>query len=234
MLPLRDNIPSSRFPTVTVALIIANVLAFLFEVKLGGRVEEFLLDYGIVPVRYTDPGVARHFTPLDQAIPFFSSMFLHGGWLHLIGNMWTLWIFGDNVEDQLGHGKFMALYLIGGLTAGLLHTLTNAGSTLPTIGASGAVAGIMGAYFRFFPHAKVETIIPPFFFIFELPALIFLGWWFVLQFLNGTMTLLGGRNDFGGVAWWAHIGGFLFGLYIAGRFTRRRRRTGVYEPDLWE
>src|SRR5215211_4293585 len=144
MLPLRDNIPSSRFPAVTVALIIMNVMAFLFELKLGGEVEEFLLKFGIVPARYTDPGVARHFTFVQQAIPFFSSMFLHGGWIHLLGNMWTLWIFGDNVEDQLGHGKFIALYLIGGLTAGLLHTITNAGSMLPTIGASGAVAGVMG------------------------------------------------------------------------------------------
>ena len=233
MLPLRDNIPSSRFPGVTVALIIANVIAFLFEVKLGREAETFLMDYGIVPARYTDPGIAKHFNLVEQTIPIFSSMFLHGGWIHLIGNMWTLWIFGDNVEDQLGRVRFIALYLIGGLVAGLLHIVTNASSMLPTIGASGAVAAIMGAYFRFFPHARVETIIPPFFFVFELPALFFLGWWFLLQFLNGTMTLLGGRDDFGGVAWWAHIGGFLFGLYVAGRFARRRR-TAAYESDRWE
>jgi membrane associated rhomboid family serine protease len=233
MLPLRDNVPASRFPAMTVALIVINVIVFLFEVQLGSKAEYFLMDFGIVPARYTDPGVAEHFTVVEQAVPFLSSMFLHGGWIHLLGNMWTLWIFGDNVEDQLGRGKFIALYLIGGLMAGLLHIITNASSMLPTVGASGAVAAVMGAYFRFFPHARIETIIPPFFFVFELPALFFLGWWFLLQFFNGTMTLLGGRGDFGGVAWWAHIGGFLFGLYIAGRFARRRR-TPTYDYDRWE
>jgi membrane associated rhomboid family serine protease len=232
MIPLRDNIPASRYPGVTVAIIIANVLVFLFEVKLGRRAGEFLLDYGIVPARYTDPSIAKHFNLVDQTIPIFSSMFLHGGWIHLIGNMWTLWIFGDNVEDQLGRVRYIILYLIGGLVAGLLHIITNASSMLPTIGASGAVAAIMGAYFRFFPHARVATIIPPFFFVFELPALFFLGWWFLLQFFNGTTTLLGGRGDFGGVAWWAHIGGFLFGLYVAGRFARRRGAS-VHEYDRW-
>src|SRR5207247_7985026 len=142
-----------------------NVLVFLFEVKLGRQAEYFLTDFGIVPARYTHPSIAKHFTLLDQSIPFFSSMFLHGGWIHLIGNMWTLWIFGDNVEDQLGRVRFMILYLIGGLTAGALHVVTNANSALPTIGASGAVAAVMGAYFRFFPHARIETIFPPFFFI---------------------------------------------------------------------
>ena len=233
MLPLRDNVPASRFPIITLVLIAANVVVFLYEISLRGGSSNLLLDYGIVPVRYTHPSVAKQFTVVEQAIPFLSSMFLHGGWIHLIGNMWTLWIFGDNVEDQLGRGRFMILYLIGGLTAGGLHVLTNANSGLPTIGASGAVAAVMGAYFRFFPHARIETIFPPFFFIFEVPALIFLGWWFLLQFFNGTLSLVGRRGEFGGVAWWAHIGGFLFGLYIAGRFARRRSQRG-YEYDRWE
>jgi len=224
MLPLRDNVPASRFPVVTFTLIILNVLAFFYELKLGSEAEYFLMDYGIVPARYTHSGLSQQFTLIEQIVPFFTSMFLHGGWVHLLGNMWVLWIFGDNVEDHLGSGKFLGLYLIGGLVAGLVHVYTNSGSMLPTIGASGAVAAIMGAYFRFFPHARVQTIIPPFFFIFDLPAVFFLGWWFILQFFNGTLTLLGGRGDFGGVAWWAHIGGFIFGFLVASRYIRRRPR----------
>jgi membrane associated rhomboid family serine protease len=222
MLPLRDNVPSTRFPVVTFSLIILNVLAFFHELKLGPDAEYFLMDYGLVPVRYTNHAVSEHFTLVEQITPFFTSMFLHGGWVHLLGNMWVLWIFGDNVEDHLGSGKFLALYLVGGTVAGLVHVFTNTGSTLPTIGASGAVAVAMGAYFRFFPHARVQTIIPPFFFIFDLPAIFFLGWWFILQFFNGTLTLLGGRGDFGGVAWWAHIGGFIFGFLAASQYVRRR------------
>ena len=233
MIPIRDNVPASRFPIVTLLLIVANVVAFLYEISLRGESANFLLDYGIVPIRYTHPSVAKQFNLLEQAIPFLSSMFLHGGWIHLIGNMWTLWIFGDNVEDQLGRGRFLILYIMGGLTAGALHVVTNLNSGLPTIGASGAVAGVMGAYFRFFPHAKVQTVFPPFiFFVFPVPALIFLGWWFLLQFFNGTLTLLGRSDEFGGVAWWAHIGGFLFGLYVAGRFARRHPRER-FEYDQW-
>lgn len=224
MLPLRDNVPASRFPGVTLTLIILNVIAFLNQLKLGPEAEYALMDYGIVPARYTNPGMIEHFTIFEQALPLFTSMFLHGGWLHLIGNMWTLWIFGDNVEDHLGRARYIGLYLIGGLTAGIVHIVTNPGSMLPTIGASGAVAAVMGAYFRFFPQARVATIFPPLFFVVELPALVFLGWWFLLQFFNGTLTLLGGRGDFGGVAWWAHIGGFAFGFIAATQFVRRRPR----------
>lgn len=224
MLPLRDNVPASRFPVVTLALIIVNSVVFLWELKLGPAAEYRMMDLGIVPARYTNLAVARQFALVEQVVPFFSSMFLHGGWIHLLGNMWTLWIFGDNVEDHFGRVRFLALYFTGGLMAGLVHVITNAGSTLPTIGASGAVAAVMGAYFRFFPHARIATIIPPIFLILELPALVFLGWWFLLQFFNGTLTLLGGRGDFGGVAWWAHIGGFAFGFVVASRFVRRRAR----------
>jgi len=222
MLPWRDNVSANSYPVVTVSLIVLNVLAFLFELRQGADAEYFMMDYGIVPIRYSDHDIARHFTMVEQAIPFFTSMFLHGGWIHLLGNMWMLWIFGDNVEDHLGRGRYLALYIVGGLMAGLVHVFTNAGSQLPTIGASGAIAAVMGAYFRFFPHARVDTIIPPFFFIIQLPAILFLGWWFLLQFFNGTLTLLGGRGEFGGVAWWAHIGGFGFGFLGASRYAHRR------------
>src|SRR5512138_3310572 len=151
-------------------------------------------------------------------------MFLHGGWIHLLGNLWTLWIFGDNVEDRLGRSRYLGLYLAGGIAAALLHIFTNAGSPVPTIGASGAIAAVMGAYFRFYPFARVETLIPPFFFgpTFVLPAILFLGWWFLLQFFNGTLSLGARAHSFSGVAWWAHVGGFAFGFAVCLLAARKR------------
>ncbi len=229
MLPLRDDIPSRRFPVVTLTLIGLNVLAFLWELRLGPRLQDALLLLGIVPVRYTSPDVAALFTWAEQALPFLSSMFLHGGWTHLLGNLWTLWIFGDNVEDRLGRARYLGFYLAGGVVAALLHIFTNADSTLPTIGASGAIAAVMGGYFRLYPHARVEMVIPPFFLgpFFVVPAVIFLGWWFILQFFNGTLSLLSSPEGAGGIAWWAHIGGFVFGALLCSvikvkRFYRRR------------
>jgi membrane associated rhomboid family serine protease len=225
MIPIRDDIPSSRFPVVTLGIIAFNGLVFLDELKLGQHLPDFFLNYGIVPARYTQPDVAKYFSFLEQIIALFSSMFLHGGWLHLLGNMWILWIFGDNVEDRLGRMRYIGLYLASGLAAAMLHIYTNAGSLVPTIGASGAIAGIMGAYFRFYPSARVETLIPPFFFgpTFVLPAVLFLGWWFFLQFFNGALSLGARTNSFSGVAWWAHVGGFLFGFLIC--LLARRRPT---------
>ena len=207
MIPLRDNIPSSRFPVVTLAIIFLNVLVFLNELKLGRHLPEFFLHYGIVPARYTSADIAQYFSAKEQVLAFFTSMFLHGGWIHLIGNMWILWIFGDNVEDRLGHFRYLALYLAGGLAAGLMHIYTNANSNMPTVGASGAIAGVMGSYFRFYPGAKVETIVPPFFFgpVFVLPAVLFLGWWFLLQFFNGALSL--GAWEYAGMISAASPGG---------------------------
>jgi membrane associated rhomboid family serine protease len=215
MLPLRDNIPSRRFPGVTLGIIALNLLMFFQELKLGPHLDQFMLVWGIVPGRYAD--AAHLFSLGEKILPLFSSMFLHGGWLHLIGNMWVLWIFGDNVEDRLGHFKYLGFYLLSGLAAALFHIFTNLHSVVPTIGASGAIAGVMGAYFRFFPRARVETLIPPFFFgpFFELPAIVFLGFWFLLQFFNGALSLAAHGQSFGGVAWWAHVGGFAFGLAVA-------------------
>jgi hypothetical protein len=213
MLPLRDDIPSRRVPLITGALIGVNLLAFFWQLQLGGRLDRVLPLLAIIPVRYTQPEIAAHFSWLEQAIPLFSSMFLHGGWLHLLSNLWVLWIFGDNVEDRLGHGKFLLLYLASGLAAAGLHILTNPSSQIPTLGASGAIAGVMGAYFRFYPHARVLTMIPPFFLgpYYVLPAALFLGFWFLLQFFSGTLSLHT-DGDMGGVAWWAHVGGFGFGV----------------------
>src|SRR5437016_5214159 len=150
MLPLRDNIPSRRFPGITLGLIVLNVLIFFQELRLGPHLENVLLSLGIVPLRYTEP---QFFSLGQKVVPLFSSMFLHGGWVHLIGNMWVLWIFGDNVEDRLGHLKYLGFYLLGGIAAALLHVFTNLHSGVPTIGASGAIAGVMGAYFRLYLQA---------------------------------------------------------------------------------
>src|SRR5512140_2561058 len=225
MIPLRDNIPSSKFPAITLAIIVVNVLVFLHELNLGPALQDFLLLHGVVPARYTVPGVARLFAFHEQVFALFSSMFLHGGWIHLLGNLWTLWIFGDNVEDRLGPARYLALYLCGGLAAAVLHIIANPHSGVPTIGASGAIAAVMGAYFRFYPAARVETLVPPFFFgpTFVLPAVLFLGWWFLLQFFNGALTLGLRGPGFSGVAWWAHVGGFLFGLLICLPAARRGR-----------
>ncbi|HEY5914522.1 MAG TPA: rhomboid family intramembrane serine protease [Verrucomicrobiae bacterium] len=231
MLPLRDNIPSSRFPAVTLGIIVLNAVFFLHELRLGGTLQDYLLTHGVVPARYTIGEVANLFSLREQVAALFSSMFLHGGWLHLIGNMWTLWIFGDNVEDRLGRLRYVGLYLAGGIAAAVLHILTNAGSPVPTIGASGAIAAVMGSYFRFYPFAKVETLIPPFFFgpTIVLPAILFLGWWFFLQFFNGTLSLGARESSFSGVAWWAHVGGFLFGFGASLPAKRPRRLPGVID-----
>ena len=231
MLPIRDNIPSRRFPAATLSIIAVNTLVFLWELQLGPRrLEQAFVEFAIIPIRYSNPDIAQVFSLGEQIRPFFSSLFLHGGWLHLIGNMWTLWIFGDNVEDRLGCGRYVALYLASGVAAALMHIYTNLGSQVPTLGASGAIAGVMGAYFRFFPHARVETMIPPFIFgpFFVLPAVLFLGCWFLLQFFNGALTLGAGGKGFGGIAWWAHVGGFVFGLVVC-LFARRPQL--VYYDD---
>ncbi|MDB6034655.1 MAG: rhomboid family intrarane serine protease [Verrucomicrobiales bacterium] len=233
MLPLRDDIPSRTFPGMTLAIIILNVFSFFHEIRLGDELNDFVLTWSLIPARYTDSFVASHFSLLEQAIPFFSSMFLHGGWAHLLGNMWVLWIFGDNVEDRLGHFQFLLFYLLGGTAAALLHIFTNVGSPVPTVGASGAIAAVMGAYFRFFPHARVHTIIPPFFLgpIFNLPAVLFLGAWFLLQFFNGARA--SGKME--GVAWWAHVGGFLFGMGVALFIYHRPRThaTALDDREIW-
>ncbi len=233
VLPLHDDIPASRFPAVTAGLIAANVLLFLWELQLGWRAEPVLVQFALIPVRYTDPAIAAHFTWVEQLVPFLTSMFLHGGWLHLLGNLWVLWIFGDNVEDRLGPGRYLLLYLSGGVAASLLHIITNPNAQLPTLGASGAIAAVMGGYFRFFPHARVATVIPPFIFgpFFVLPAVVFLGIWFLLQLLSGTLDL-GRVGEVGGVAWWAHVGGFAYGAGVC-RFARRIPPVLDRPPVRW-
>ena len=213
MFPLRDENPLRITPVVTRGLIALNVGVFVYELALGDALPGFVRTFALVPSRFelAVHGVAPFHS---AALPLLSSIFLHGGWAHLIGNMWYLWIFGDNIEDRVGHVRFVLFYLAGGLFAGLVHVLTNSHSMLPTVGASGAIAGVLGAYAAAFPRTRVITLVPlfPFFPVVALPALLVLGFWFLMQFASGTLALAGGLS--GGVAWWAHIGGFVYGYIL--------------------
>lgn len=224
MFPLRDTNRSATVPFVTTILVVVNVALFLFELSLGGRLPHFVQKFGVIPV---DIVMAVSGGRLEGLFPLLSSMFLHGGWLHLIGNMLFLWIFGDNVEDRFGHGRYLLFYLAGGIIASLAHLASNGGSTVPTIGASGAVAAVLGAYWYLYPGARVLALVPLGFFIqtAELPARLFLGIWFVFQIVAGLIESGMGGVASGGVAWWAHIGGFLFGYLVAAGFYRTRRRA---------
>ena len=217
MFPIRDTIPSKTYPVVTHALIGINVVVFLYQMTLGPNLDKFIYIYGLVPARYTVDYYAQYFSFGQQAFAWISFMFLHGGFMHLLGNMWTLYIFGDNVEDHLGSIRYLVFYLLCGLASGLSHMLLNSGSNIPTIGASGAIAGVMGAYFLLHPGARILTLIPILFipWFVEIPAFVFLGFWFFLQFLNAA-----GSGTAGGVAWWAHIGGFVFGMIFLKLFSR--------------
>lgn len=210
MIPIRDAIRSKTFPVVNVLIIVANGFVFFWQLSQGSHLKEALLLYGIVPIRYSDPELSVQFTAFQQVFPFITSMFLHGGFLHILGNMWFLYIFGDNIEDRLGHIRYLIFYLLCGIAAGLIHLYTNWDSRLPTIGASGAISGIMGAYLLLYPRSRILTLIPIFFFLqfVEIPAFIFLGYWLLIQIFSASLT----PKNVGGIAWWAHIGGFVVGL----------------------
>jgi len=225
MIPLRDANPSRRLPFITILLIAANCAVFFYELSLGPHgLQRLVYLLGMVPARVTAFPTNPDIGAGDALVPLLTSMFLHGGWLHLIGNMWFLWIFGDNIEDRLGHLRFLLFYLLCGLGAGLVHTLFNLGSTIPAIGASGAVAGVLGGYFLLFPGARVLTLVP-FFVVFlaELPAWLILLYWFLLQVLSGAISLGARQGEVGGVAWWAHVGGFVSGFVLVMTRAPRRR-----------
>ncbi len=236
MIPIRDDAPRFRTPYVTYFLIAINVAVFLFEVMLGPAArEQFIFQFGVIPAEITGWfGGVRGFTAAGAVLPILTSMFLHASWLHLIGNMWVLWIFGDNIEDHLGHFKYLVFYLVTGVAAALLHTALNPAMRIPSVGASGAIAGVMGAYFVLFPSARVLTIVPLFIFItfLWLPAWIVLGYWFVLQFLTGAATSIAAtsRTTGGGIAFWAHVGGFVAGIALIKLFPARPRR---FRYDAW-
>ncbi|RMH50941.1 MAG: rhomboid family intramembrane serine protease [Alphaproteobacteria bacterium] len=220
MIPYLDTV-ARRYPPVVVWLLIgANALVFLWQLGLPpGALERFLFDHALVPARFFGPLAAV--APGDWTA-FLTNMFLHGGWLHLIFNMWSLWIFGPAVEDRFGSGRFLGFYLLCGLAASLAHALANPASTVPALGASGAIAGVMGCYARLFPAARLTVLVPigfiPFFF--EMPAMAFAAIWLMMQILPGILSL-GQEVASGGIAWWAHIGGFAAGLALAPLFHRR-------------
>jgi len=223
VIPIRDTIVSITTPIVTYALIAANVAVYVHQDSLGPGFERFIETYGLVPRRF----VRGWWT---DATTLFSSMFVHGGWLHLLGNMLYLHIFGDNVEDRLGHGRYLLLYLLAGVTAGVAQVAIHPSSTLPMVGASGAIAGVTGAYFVFYPRARVVTLVPIFIFIqvVEIPAFFFLLIWFAFQLISGVGNAHTAAG--GGIAFWAHIGGFVTGVLVgpalAGFSPRVRRYAG--------
>ncbi len=224
IIPIRDTIPSSRTPVVNYALILINSAIFLYQVSLGDAVTDFLYAYAVIPYRFLHLSFSH---PLELLTPVFA-MFLHGGWFHVIGNMLYLYIFGDNVEDILGHGRYLAFYLLCGAVSFLAQIFVQSNSMVPNVGASGAIAGVLGAYILLFPRARVVTLLPIFIFftVVEIPAFIFLGIWFLIQFFSGAASLGSSSALSGGVAWWAHIGGFLAGMLLlrvmAPRGTARR------------
>ncbi|HZM14486.1 MAG TPA: rhomboid family intramembrane serine protease [Candidatus Krumholzibacteria bacterium] len=228
VLPLRDIQARRHFPVVTVMLIAVNVLVFLYEMQLGPRLEGWLMSTAFVPHQYFAPG-----NWVGDGRSVLVSMFLHGGWGHLLGNMLYLWIFGDNVEDRLGRLGYLAFYLFCGWFATISHAFTNRASIVPSIGASGAIAGVLGAYLVMFPKARVLTLIPLGIFIrvAELPALIVLGMWFVLQVFSGTLSLGLGEGAGAGVAWWAHIGGFVAGMVLGWIFRGRGQRSRAFREE---
>jgi len=216
MFPLYDTLRSRRFPIVNWSLIGLNSLVFFYELTLGGNeLHQFINTWGLIPTRLT--------AGLSEAwITILSSMFIHGGWFHILSNMWILVIFGDNIEDHMGGGRYLFFYLMSGAAAALLQTYLLPESDMPMVGASGAIAGVLGAYIFLFPRARIASLVPILFIftLVEVPAVVFLGFWFLTQLFSGWLSLQGA--DVGGVAWWAHIGGFLFGLLAVNLFVRRR------------
>ncbi|HET9194676.1 MAG TPA: rhomboid family intramembrane serine protease [Vicinamibacterales bacterium] len=224
MIPLRDVIPSRTTPYVTIGLIAVNALVYLYEMTLGeSSLDEFILYFGLVPAAFSWVAV-------------LTSMFLHGGLLHVGGNMLFLWIFGDNVEDRMGHGRFVVFYLLCGAAAALAQTAMSPDSVVPMVGASGAVAGVMGAYFVLYPHSRIVTLIPlfVFFHVMEVPAIVFLGLWFALQFVSGVGSIAAatGGEPAGGIAFWAHVAGFVAGVSGVLVFRRPERQRVEWWNDV--
>ncbi|MFZ0803539.1 MAG: rhomboid family intramembrane serine protease [Terriglobales bacterium] len=232
MIPIRDDTPRFSTPYVTYFIIALNTVVFLFELSVGAQshraLNGLIYQFGVVPVHFERAlaGASKLSLP-TLSLTILTSMFLHGGWLHIIGNMWFLWIFGDNIEDYIGHFPYLLFYLVCGFVAAVSQILLNVGSQVPIIGASGAIAGVMGAYFVLYPRARVLTLVPLiiFFTFWWLPAWIFLGVWFVFQFLSGTATSIADTSHSGGVAFWAHVGGFVTGIVLIKLMPERRGRT---------
>jgi len=232
MFPLQTTVPLRNPPVVTWALIAVNCVVFLYQISLSEpELELFLSRFALVPGRYFAPDASSALSVLDY-LPFVTNMFLHGGWLHLILNMWTLWLFGRTVEDRFGSARYLLFYLLCGAVASTTHALVNATSEIPALGASGAIAGVLGCYMRMFPLSRVVVMIPILFFpfFFELPAIVFTGLWFLVQVMQGTADLFGPPAG-AGVAWWAHIGGFVAGFVLTPLLQQSKRAHRPFYPD---
>jgi membrane associated rhomboid family serine protease len=216
MFPLKDNIKAYNFPIVNIGLIVVNIFFFMYQISIGQKAEELIFAFGFVPARFFAQQ-AQSWLSLSSIVPVFSSMFLHANLLHLISNMWFLWIFGDNVEDCMGHWRYLLFFLLCGVASVAAQAIFNPQSTIPMIGASGAISGVLGAYFLTYPQARILTLLPIFILIYfiELPAYFFLGFWFVMQFIEGSLYTLNSKQMVGGgVAFWAHVGGFVAGVLL--------------------
>jgi len=226
MIPIRDDAPRMATPFITYFIIALNVLVFFFELALDDRSRTVLMfQFGLVPDHVLGLLRAESVSVVPAVLPFLTSMFMHANWLHIIANMWSLWIFGDNIEAYLGHFRYLLFYLLSGLGASLVHIFFNPNSEIPSVGASGAIAGVMGAYFLLYPTARVLTLIPFFFLYFTwLPAWLVLGYWIVVQFLSGAATSISRPASGGGIAFWAHVGGFAAGAILIKLFPRRTPR----------
>lgn len=226
MIPIKDTNPSRHTPWMLYGLIALNVGAWAYELSMpNDALGALFYTQGVVPRRFTDPTWAMSVgLPGFSFWPFLTAMFLHASWMHIIANLWSLWIFGDNVEDRMGPFRFLGFYLACGVLSFLVHTYANSGSPVPTVGASGAIAGVLGAYVFMFPYARVLVLLPVLFLplFFELPALLYIGVWFFTQAFSGVSTLASTQQG-GGVAWWAHIGGFVAGVVMFRLFVRRDR-----------
>jgi membrane associated rhomboid family serine protease len=231
LIPLKDLTPRRSFPIVTLLLILANVAVFLYQITLPTRAEEaFIMTYAAVPAKIQLALAGEHYTMAQALVPLFTCMFLHGGWLHIIGNMWFLWIFGANVEDRMGPIPYLFFYLICGVGSSIAQTIFSWGSHIPALGASGAISGVLGAYLILFPGSQILTLVTLFIFWFraQIPAFVFIGLWFLIQFLSGIGSLgAAGAHAGGGVAWWAHVGGFVLGMILAKIFSPSTR-SAVY------
>lgn len=228
-IPLNDHIRRQTFWFATLALILVNTAVFIYELSLGPQINQFVFLFGLIPARYTTAHGLIITSLSGFLVPVFASMFIHGGWLHLIGNMLFLFVFGRSIEDRYGHSRFLVMYFLSGFGAAVTHIIFNAGSRVPTIGASGAIAGILGAYLVSFPTARITTLIPLLFFFWtvQLPAILVLLYWFLIQFIAGFQMLAIESATRGGVAWWAHVGGFLLGMILAIVLPKRRRARAV-------
>ena len=230
MIPLRTTLPRHSTPVVNRSLVAANVVIFFAQLAMGPMTERVIQTFGFVPARFISPGTFQY-APWEVAITLVTSLFLHGGFVHLFGNLIYLWTFGDAIEDAMGHGKFLAFYVACGAVGSLSHTFLFPGSTIPSIGASGSIAGLLGAFLVLRPRAQIVTLFPlvVYWAMAEIPALLFLPVWFGMQFFNGFLSLQAARGtqEVAGIAWWAHVGGFVFGALIALIFRLSRRAERI-------